>query len=104
MPFDRSRHSLSYFVYILASQRNRTLYVGMTGDLGKRIVLHRDGAIEGFTKQYGVHRLVWYELHEFVEGAIRREKSIKRWRRIWKLELIEKDNPQWRALFDDLTL
>jgi putative endonuclease len=95
--------SLAYFVYLLASQRNGTLYTGVTGGLGKRVFEHRTDQVDGFTKTYGVHRLVWFEAHDFIEAAIAREKSIKRWRRAWKLELIEKDNPQWRDLFDDLT-
>jgi len=75
-------------VYILASRRNGTLYVGVTSDLVKRIWEHRSNAVEGFTKRYGIHRLVWYELHESMDSAIQREKSLKEWKRIWKLELI----------------
>ena len=86
-------------VYILASKRNGTLYVGVTSDLEKRIWEHRNNMVEGFTKRYGVHRLVWYELHESMESAIQREKRLKEWKRIWKLELIEGTNPNWQDLY-----
>jgi len=89
---------------MLASQRNGTLYTGVTSDLGKRVFEHRNDLVDGFTKHYGVHRLVWFEVHDSIEWAIRREKSLKRWRRAWKLALIEKENPQWRDLYDDLSL
>jgi len=89
---------------MLASQRNGTLYTGVTNDLGRRVYEHRNDLVDGFTKTYGVHRLVWFEAHDFIEAAIRREKSIKRWRRAWKLALIEKDNPQWRDLYEELSL
>jgi putative endonuclease len=82
-------------VYILASQRNGTLYVGVTSDLVKRVWKHRSDLADGFTKQYQVHTLVWYEVHETMESAITREKNIKAWKRLWKLELIEKLNPGW---------
>jgi putative endonuclease len=90
-------------VYILASQRNGTPYVGVTGDLARRIFEHKEGAIEGFTKDYGVHNLVFYEFHETMDDALTREKRIKKWRRQWKLDLIEQNNPQWRDLYQDLT-
>ena len=93
----------AYFVYILASTRNGTLYVGVTGDLYGRIVEHRDGLIPGFTKRYGVKTLVYFEEHDDVDQAILREKRIKRWRRNWKIELIETRNPEWRDLWIDLT-
>jgi putative endonuclease len=93
----------AYFVYILASKRNGTLYVGVTGDLYGRIVEHRDGLIPGFTKRYGVKTLVYFEEHDDVDQAILREKRIKRWRRNWKIELIETRNPEWRDLWIDLT-
>ncbi len=80
-------------VYILASKRNGTLYVGVTSDLVKRIWEHRNNIVEGFTKRYAVHHLVWYELHESMESAIQREKRLKEWKRLWKLELIESTNP-----------
>jgi putative endonuclease len=91
-------------VYILASRRNGTLYVGITSDLARRVWEHRSGAIEGFTRDYGVRRLVFAEFHDTIESAILREKRIKKWRRAWKLELIEQHNPQWRDLYDELAL
>ena len=91
-----------YFVYILASGRNGTLYVGVTNDLVRRVGEHRVGLVPGFTADYGVKTLVWFETHSYIDQAILREKRIKRWRRQWKLELIEKMNPQWRDLYDDL--
>jgi putative endonuclease len=90
-------------VYILASQRNGTLYIGVTSDLLKRVWQHRNNLVEGFTKRYEVHSLVWYETHETLESAITREKNIKKWNREWKLSLIEKSNPLWNDLFDHLT-
>ena len=89
-------------VYILASKRNGTLYVGVTSDLARRVFQHRSEAAEGFTQRYGVHRLVFAEFHDTMLDAITREKRIKRWRREWKLALIERENPQWRDLYDDL--
>jgi putative endonuclease len=89
-------------VYILASQRNGTLYVGATSDLARRVFEHKEEAIEGFTKDYGVHRIAFYEFHETMNDALTREKRIKKWRRQWKLELIEQSNPQWRDLYADL--
>jgi putative endonuclease len=83
------------WVYIMASRRNGTLYTGVTTNLSRRAWEHRDGLLEGFTKKYGVKLLVWYEEHGSVVEAIAREKAIKRWRRAWKLALIEADNPQW---------
>ena len=85
-------------VYIRASQRNGTLYIGVTSDLPGRIHEHRHGLVPGFTRRYGVKHLVWYEHHSRIEDAIQREKSLKRWLRKWKLELIERSNPQWRDL------
>ena len=89
-------------VYLLASRRNGTLYVGVTSDLVKRVWEHKEDLADGFSKRYGVHTLVWYELHESMEAAIQREKAIKEWKRRWKLELIEKHNPGWRDLYDEL--
>ncbi len=86
-------------VYILASKRNGTLYVGVTSNLVKRVWEHKNDMVEGFTKRYAVHRLVWYELHENMESAISREKRIKNWKRKWKLQLIEKDNSNWQDLY-----
>jgi putative endonuclease len=91
-----------YFVYILASRRNGTLYTGVTGDLRRRVSEHRNYAIEGFTKRYTVHRLVWFEVHWDASAAIRREKCIKKWQRSWKLYLIEAMNPHWDDLYDSL--
>jgi putative endonuclease len=91
-----------YYVYILASRRNRTLYTGVSGDLVKRVAAHKSDIIEWFTKQYGVHRLVWFETHRDIQAAIRREKRIKEWRRTWKLELIEGFNPDWDDHYDRL--
>ncbi|RRQ21628.1 GIY-YIG nuclease family protein [Thiohalobacter thiocyanaticus] len=89
-------------VYILASRRNGTLYTGVTSDLVKRVWEHRNHVVEGFTCMYGVDMLVWYEPHESMDAAIRREKAIKKWRRVWKLRMIEEMNPQWRDLYSDL--
>jgi len=89
-------------VYILASKRNGTLYVGVTSDLVKRVYEHKNGLADGFTKKYGIHNLVYFELHEDMNTAIAREKQIKKWNRTWKLELIEKSNPEWKDLYDDI--
>jgi putative endonuclease len=89
-------------VYLLASSKNGTLYVGVTSDIIKRVWEHKSDLAEGFTKKYGVHMLVWYEMHENMESAISREKTIKGWKRQWKLELIEKENPAWTDLYDNL--
>jgi putative endonuclease len=86
-------------VYILASRRNGTLYVGVTSDLARRIEGHRSGAVPGFTRRYDVHMLVFAEFHDSMESAMLREWQIKKWRRAWKLELIERGNPQWHDLF-----
>jgi len=87
-------------VYILASKRNGTLYIGVTSSLIKRTWEHKNNIVEGFTKRYGVHQLVWYELHESMESAIEREKRLKEWKRKWKLRLIEQSNPSWQDLYD----
>jgi len=89
-------------VYILASKRNGTLYLGVTSNLVKRIWEHKNNIVEGFTKRYNVHQLVWYELHESMESAITREKQLKNWKRKWKLELIEHRNPNWLDLYDKI--
>jgi putative endonuclease len=94
---------MAFYVYILASKRNGTLYAGMTDDLVKRVWQHRNGIISGFTKEYDVKNLVWYETHESRESAFARERQIKKWKRIWKLELIEKGNPAWHDLWDEMT-
>ncbi len=88
-------------VYLLASRRNGTLYLGVTSDLPARIGKHRDSQLPGFTRDYGVRMLVWFERHATMEQAIVREKRIKKWNRAWKLELIERDNRDWRDLAED---
>jgi putative endonuclease len=90
-------------VYILSSRRNGTLYVGVTSDLVKRIWEHKNDVMEGFTKRYKVHSLVWFELHGTMESAILRETSIKGWERDWKLELIERENPDWKDLYINIS-
>ena len=89
-------------VYILASRRNGTLYIGVTGDLIKRVWEHRNNLVESFTKKYSVHQLVYYEQHQNMASAITREKQLKKWNRAWKLELIEKRNPDWNDLWDEI--
>jgi putative endonuclease len=89
-------------VYVLASRRNGTLYIGVTSDLVKRAYEHKQDLIEGFTKQYGVHQLVYFEMHEDMVSAITREKQLKKWNRAWKIELIEQRNPEWRDLYAEL--
>ncbi len=89
---------MAFYVYILASGRNGTLYVGRTSDLARRMLEHRTKAFDGFTAQHDVTRLVYFESHERLEPAWHRERSLKRWRREWKLNLIEQDNPDWRDL------
>ena len=89
-------------VYILPSQRNGTLYVGVTSDVVRRVWEHRSSAVGGFVRDYGVNRLVFVEFHETMADAILRERRIKKWRRPWKLELIERHNPQWRDRYDAL--
>jgi putative endonuclease len=91
-------------VYIMASERNGTLYIGVTTDLERRAFEHREGAVAGFTRKYGCKMLVWYEEYFDIRDAIQREKSIKRYYRIWKLRLIEELNPEWRDLYPDLVL
>ena len=89
-------------VYLLASKRNGTLYTGVTSDLARRIGQHKEDLVEGFTRKYGVHVLVYYEWHQDMRSAIAREKQIKKWNRAWKLRLIERENPGWRDLSEDL--
>ena len=92
---------LSAWVYILASRPYETLYTGVTTDLVRRVYEHREGLIEGFSEKYGVKSLVWYETHQEIGSALKREKQIKRWRRRWKFELIERLNPDWNDLYSN---
>jgi putative endonuclease len=92
----------TYYVYILASRRNGTLYVGVTNNLLRRISEHREGIAEGFTKKYGVKHLVQFELFEDINAAIHRETRLKKWRRRWKIDLIQKENPLWDDLYEKL--
>lgn len=91
-----------FFVYILASKRNGTLYVGVTSDLPGRLWQHKNKVVVGFTEKYQIDMLVYYEGHESAESAIRREKQLKKWNRAWKLQLIEESNPDWRDLYEDI--
>jgi len=91
-----------FYVYILASSRNGTLYIGVTSQVVQRVWQHKQGLAEGFTKQYGLKTLVWYEQHDTAESAITREKQIKKWERKWKVGLIETENPYWNDLYDDV--
>jgi len=93
----------AFCIYMLASERNGTLYVGVTSDLVKRAWQHREGAVAGFTKKHHVKRLVWYEQHPNAESAITREKQLKKWNRIWKIRLIEEANPYWNDLYGEIT-
>jgi putative endonuclease len=90
-----------YYIYILASQKNGTLYIGVTGDFAKRVYEHKNNLIKGFTKKYSVHNLVYYEEYGEINEAITREKRIKKWNRQWKIKLIEKLNPDWKDLYND---
>jgi putative endonuclease len=90
-------------VYIMASRRNGTLYIGVTRELHARIGVHKQDLIEGFTKRFGLHTLVYYEMHETMDAATKREKQLKEWQRAWKIRLIERMNPEWIDLFDDRT-
>ena len=94
--------SKQYYVYILSSKKNGTLYVGVTSDLVKRVWQHKQKIIEGFTKQYNIRMLVYYEIHQDINEAIRREKQIKKWNRQWKINLIEKGNSKWKDLYEGL--
>ena len=89
-------------MYLLASKRNGTLYIGVTADLIKRVWQHKNNVVEGFTKRYGVHLLVWFEEHESMASALSREKAMKEWKRQWKLKLIETTNPEWIDLYGNL--
>ncbi len=92
----------NYYVYILASDRNGTLYVGVTNNLIRRVFQHKEKFVEGFTKEHDVDKLVYYEIHTDVNEALKKEKQLKRWRRQWKLELIEKSNPNWDDLYFEI--
>ena len=110
MSFPRRRESRKqfsvkkqFYLYILASKRNGTLYTGVTSDLVQRVWQHKNDLVAGFTKKYGVKKLVYYEVYENAEAAINREKRIKKWRRAWKLRLIEDKNSQWQDLYEDIS-
>ena len=92
-----------YYIYILASKKNGTLYTGVTSDLVKRVYEHKNDLVKGFTKKYRVHSLVYFEIFSDINEAIHREKCIKRWKRTWKIELIEKNNPNWKDRYDEIT-
>ncbi|HEY0223440.1 MAG TPA: GIY-YIG nuclease family protein [Pseudolabrys sp.] len=94
---------MAYYVYLLASQRNGTLYIGATSNLLRRAHEHKTKVTRGFTRKYGVDRLVWFETYDDPVNAIMREKEIKKWRRAWKLRLIEESNPQWIDLYDQIS-
>ena len=91
-----------YFVYIMASKKNGTLYIGVTNDLVRRVFEHKNDLIEGFTKKYKVHMLVYYEQTNDIHSAMEREKTIKRWKRQWKINLIRQSNPDWKDLYSEL--
>ena len=91
-----------FYVYILASKPNGTLYLGVTSNLVQRVWQHKNNVVEGFTDKYDVKRLVYYEIHDDWESAITREKQMKKWKRAWKIRLIEDGNPGWRDLFDEI--
>ncbi|MGA7973791.1 MAG: GIY-YIG nuclease family protein [Pseudolabrys sp.] len=92
-----------FYVYLLASKKQGTLYLGVTRGLVRRIYQHREKLLPGFTSKYDVRRLVWFEVYDDPTSAISREKEIKKWRRAWKIALIEKDNPDWKDLYPDVT-
>ncbi len=93
---------MDYFVYLMASARNGTLYAGVTNNLIRRVYEHKQGLTEGFTTRYAVHHLVWFESTPSIEAAIHREKQVKNWKRQWKVAMIEKSNPTWMDLYDTL--
>jgi putative endonuclease len=92
-----------FYVYLLASRKQRTLYLGVTKDLVRRVYQHKEKLLPGFTSPHDIRRLVWFEVYDDPTNAIEREKEIKKWRRAWKIELIEKENPDWRDLYPDIT-
>ena len=93
---------MAYYVYLLANDKYGTLYVGVTNDVVRRVYEHKSKAVDSFTKRYSVDRLVWFEIHDDVEAAIMREKELKKWRRAWKIRLIEAENPHWTDLYPAL--
>ncbi len=93
----------NYYVYILASRKNGTLYIGVTNNLIKRICEHKNGEVKGFTQRYNIHLLVYFEYYHQVEYAIKREKQLKKWNRNWKISLIEENNPEWKDLYSQIT-
>ncbi len=93
---------MQYYIYILSSKKNGTLYIGVTSDLTRRIYEHKNNLVEGFTKKHTIHDLVYFEATESIESAIQREKQLKKWNRSWKIDLIEKNNPDWNDLYVDL--
>jgi putative endonuclease len=93
---------MSFYVYVLTNKCGGTLYIGMTDNLVARVWQHREGVVEGFTNRYGLKSLVWFEIHESRESAFARERQLKKWNRTWKLQLIEKQNPEWRDLWNDI--
>ena len=97
-----SKDGNQYYVYVPARKRNGTLYIGVASDLVRRVFEHRNNLVDGFTKKYGVHSLVYYEETDSIDSAIAREKQLKKWSRAWKIRLVEKVNPVWRDLYPDL--
>ena len=91
---------MGYYVYILASRKDGAIYIGMTNDIVRRVYEHRTKAVPGFTSKYNITRLVWFEIYDDLESAISREKELKKWRRSWKVQLIEAQNPQWDDLYE----
>jgi putative endonuclease len=94
---------MAYYVYLLASKKHGTLYLGVTNNLVRRVYEHRTKAVPGFTSRYGVDKLVWFEIHDTAEAAITREKELKKWRRDWKIRLIEEQNPDWEDLYPGIS-
>jgi putative endonuclease len=94
---------MSYYVYVMSSKKNGTLYTGVTNNLLKRVYEHKQGVVQGFTKRHEIKTLVWFEQTESIEAAINREKQLKNWNRAWKIHLIEKENPEWKDLYEELS-
>jgi len=94
---------MAYYVYLLASDRNGTLYIGVTNDIVRRVFEHKSKAVPGFTKRYGVDKLVWFEIFDDPTSAITREKELKKWRREWKIQLVDEKNPQWIDLYPQIS-